>query len=46
MALVEKNLPTKVEGFPCGSAGKEFDCNVGDLGSIPSIMAWRIPWTV
>ena len=23
------------KGFPCGSAGKEFACNVGDLGSIP-----------
>ena len=23
------------EGFPCGSAGKESACNVGDLGSIP-----------
>ena len=22
-------------GFPCGSAGKESTCNVGDLGSIP-----------
>ena len=22
------------KGFPCGSAGKEFACNVGDLGSI------------
>ena len=22
-------------GFPCGSAGKESVCNVGDLGSIP-----------
>ena len=22
-------------GFPCGSAGKEFTGNVGDLGSIP-----------
>ena len=22
-------------GFPCGSAGKEFACNVGDPGSIP-----------
>ena len=22
-------------GFPCGSAGKEFAHNVGDLGSIP-----------
>ena len=28
-------LPTPVFlGFPCGSAGKEFTCNVGDLGSI------------
>ena len=23
------------EGFLCGSAGKEFACNAGDLGSIP-----------
>ena len=22
---------------PCGSAGKESDCNVGDLGSIPGL---------
>ena len=22
-------------GFPCGSAGKETNCDVGDLGSIP-----------
>ena len=22
-------------GFPCSSVGKEFDCNAGDLGSIP-----------
>ena len=29
-------LPTPVYlGFPCGSAGKESTCNVGDLGSIP-----------
>ena len=28
-------LPTPVFlGFPCGSAGKEFACSVGDLGSI------------
>ena len=28
-------LPTPVFlGLPCGSAGKEFTCNVGDLGSI------------
>ena len=24
-------------GFPCGSAGKEFACNEGDLGSIPGL---------
>ena len=24
-------------GFPCGSAGKEFACNAGDLGSIPGL---------
>ena len=24
-------------GFPCGSAGKEFLCNVGDLSSIPRL---------
>ena len=31
-------LPTPVFlGFPCGSAGKEFSCNVGDLGSIPGL---------
>ena len=23
--------------FPCGSAGKESTCNVGDLGSIPGL---------
>ena len=25
------------KGFPCGSAGKEFICNEGDLGSIPRL---------
>ena len=31
-------LPTAVFlGFPCGSAGKESTCNVGDLGSIPGL---------
>ena len=31
-------LPTPVFlGFPCGSAGKEFTCNAGDLGSIPGL---------
>ena len=24
-------------GFPCGSAGKESDCNVRNLGSIPGL---------
>ena len=45
-----------VLGFPCGSAGKESACNVGNLGwedplenrkaTQSSILAWRIPWTV
>ena len=31
-------LPTLVFlGFPCGSAGKESACNMGDLGSIPGL---------
>ena len=25
------------KSFPCGSAGKESTCNVGDLGSIPAL---------
>ena len=24
-------------GFPCGSAGKDFACNAGDLDSIPGL---------
>ena len=24
-------------GFPCGSAGKESACRVGDLGSVPGL---------
>ena len=24
-------------GFPCGSDGKEYACNAGDLGSIPGL---------
>ena len=36
-------LPTPVFlGCPCGSAGKESACNVGDLGSIPGL--GRFPW--
>ena len=30
-----KRLSSSSSGFPCGSAGKESTCNVGDLGSIP-----------
>ena len=31
-------LPTPVFlGFPGGSAGKEYACNAGDLGSIPGL---------
>ena len=31
-------LPSSVFlGFPCGSAGKESACNVGDLGLIPGL---------
>ena len=31
-------LPTVVFlGFPCDSAGKESDCNVEDLGSVPGL---------
>ena len=26
-----------IQGFSCGSAGKEPACNVGDLGSIPGL---------
>ena len=34
--LEKGRLPTPVSlGFPCGSAGKESACRVGDLGSIP-----------
>ena len=34
-----------VWGFPGGSDGTESACNVGDQGSHPSILAWKIPWT-
>ena len=26
-----------IKGFPCDSAGKEYFCNVGDLGLIPGL---------
>jgi len=28
-------MATPIPGFPCGSAGKEPACNVGDLGFYP-----------
>ena len=31
------NLFTKWKGFPSSSAGKEFACNAGNLGSIPEL---------
>ena len=35
---IRDRLPTPVFlGFPCGSAGKESTCSVGDLGSIPGL---------
>ena len=30
-------LYSTIWGFPCGSAGKESACDVGDLGSIPGL---------
>jgi len=36
--LEKDRLPTPVFlGFPCSSAGKDFICNAGDLGSIPEL---------
>ena len=36
--VLKDRLPTPVFlGFPCGSAGKEFACNAGDLASIPKL---------
>ena len=34
--LYSETLPCNL-GFPCGSAGKESACNVGDLGLIPGL---------
>ena len=30
-------IPEGIKCFPCGSAGKEFACKAGDLGSIPGL---------
>ena len=32
-----KTLAKKLQGFPCGSDGKESACNAGDMGSIPGL---------
>ena len=37
LASVVFNTPQVTRGFPCGSAGEESACNVGDLGSIPGL---------
>ena len=34
---VDKRPTSVCLGFPCGSAGKESVCNVGDLGLIPGL---------
>ena len=33
----QTNKPSRGSGFPCGSAGKESACTVGDLGLIPGL---------
>ena len=35
--LLISSLQSPSAGFPCGSAGKESACNVGDLGLIPGL---------
>ena len=35
--LSQKYILGASEGFPCGSAGKEFSCNAGDLGFISEL---------
>ena len=30
-------IDMQIMGFPCGSAGKESICNMGDLGLIPGL---------
>ena len=36
---LEKEMAThsSILGLPCGSAGKESACNMGDLGSVPGL---------
>ena len=33
--IIFPNAYLNALGYPCGSAGKESACNVGDLGSTP-----------
>ena len=40
----DKLLTPVFLGFPCGSAGKESACDVGDLGLIPGKIHWRREW--
>ena len=35
--LIHISISVHLPAFPCGSAGKEFACNVEDLGSIPGL---------
>ena len=35
--ITEIYIKHQSKGLPCGSAGKEFTCNVGDQGSIPGL---------
>ena len=35
--LTFEELYISIMDFPCGSAGEESTCNVGDLGSIPGL---------
>ena len=40
LLIVKTDKPLSIVimwGFPCGSAGKEYACNVGDLDSIPGL---------
>ena len=37
VVTLDPNLKSPMMSFPCGSAGREAVCNVGDLGSIPGL---------
>jgi len=36
-SVLKFNPSNRYLGFPCGSAGKEFTCNAGDLCLIPGL---------